>query len=104
MLRDRHLANDLNTRTVDRFSVVLAFLPLITLPSAWLWPPALGVSALALLLLGALNAPLFWFFRRKKGLLFALGTIPLYWVYLLVCGIGFSIGLFRHATRIASAP
>lgn len=96
MLREGQMVNDLNVKTRDRISVILAFIPLVTLPAAWLWPPLLGFAAAALLLLGALNAELFRFFLRQRGVLFALGALAMYWVYLLICGLGFAIGLLRH--------
>ncbi len=96
MLRQGRMVNDLNVKTRDRFSVLLAFLPLITLPLAWRWPILLAVGAGAIILLVALNAGLFRFFLRRRGALFALGAVPMYWVYLLICGLGFALGLIGH--------
>jgi len=96
MLGEKKLVNDLNVRTRDRVSVALAFAPLVTLPAAALWPPLLGVGGLAMVLVVTLNAPLFRFFSRERGILFALGVVPLYWVFLLVCGLGFALGVTRH--------
>jgi glycosyltransferase involved in cell wall biosynthesis len=97
MLREGEMVNDLNVKTRDRVSVVLAFLPLIAFPAAWLWPPLVAVGGAALILLVGLNAGLFRFFWRRRGGVFAAGTVPLYWAYLLVCGLGFALGLGRHA-------
>lgn len=96
MLRDGRMVNDLNVKTRDRISVLLAFLPLVTLAAAWRWPPLVAIAAAAMVLLLALNADLFRFFLRRRGALFALGAIPLYWVYLLICGLGFALGRLRH--------
>jgi hypothetical protein len=96
MLRERQLVNDLNVKTRDRISVALAFVTLVALLGAWQWPELLGVGAAAVILLVALNASLFRFFVRRRGALFAVGAIPLYLVYLLVCGLGFALGLLRH--------
>jgi GT2 family glycosyltransferase len=96
MLREGEAVNDLNVRTRDRVAVAAAFVPLVALPAAAVWPGSLLVAAGALLLVVALNAPLFRFFKRKRGLLFALGTVPLYWVFLLVSGFGFALGLLRR--------
>ena len=96
MLGEGQMVNDLNVKTRDRVSVVTAFVLLVTLPAAWIWPPWLAVGALATLLIVALNADLFRFYRRERGVLFAVGVLPLYWMYLLTCGLGFGLGLLRH--------
>jgi glycosyltransferase involved in cell wall biosynthesis len=96
MLRDGRLINDLNVKVRDRVSVVAAFIPLVTVPLAGWWPPLLAVAAASIILIVALNAALFGFFRRQRGAMFALRAIPLYWGYLVICGIGFALGLFRH--------
>jgi GT2 family glycosyltransferase len=96
MLRERQLVNDLNVKTRDRISVLVALVLLLTLPAAWRWPPMLFVSVAAMVLLVSLNAVLFRFFQRQRGPLFAAGAVPLYWMYLLICGLGFALGLLRH--------
>jgi hypothetical protein len=96
MLRERRMVNDLNVRTRDRISVVLAFIILTALSAAWLWPALLAAAAVALVLLVTVNAELFLFYLRRRNGLFAIGAIPLYWVFLLICGLGFAIGTIRH--------
>lgn len=99
MLAEGELVNDLNVKTRDRISVVLAFVALLALPAALLWLPALAVAAGALALVVAVNGSLFRFFRRRHGAFFMVRTIPFYWIYLLICGTGFSLGLLRHLLR-----
>ena len=96
MLREGQMVNDLNVKTRDRISVMLAFAALVTPLAAWIWPPWLAVGALAMLLIVALNADLFRFYHRERGIVFAAGVLPLYWMYLLTCGLGFGLGLLRH--------
>jgi GT2 family glycosyltransferase len=96
MLREGKMVNDLNVKNRDRISVLMAFVPLVIVPVAWQWPFLLAVGAMALLLAVALNAGLFRFFRSRRGILFALSAAPFYWVYLLICGLGFGLGLIRH--------
>ncbi len=96
MLREGQMVNDLNVKTRDRISVVMAFVVLVTLLSAWIWPPLLAAGALAMILMVALNAGLFRFYQRERGVLFAAGVIPFYWLYLLTGGLGFALGLVRH--------
>lgn len=98
MLAEGRMINDLNVKTRDRLSVVLAFLTLAALPAA-LWSPwSLAPAIAALVLVVLLNGRIFLFFGRRRGWLFALGTIPLYWIYLIVCGLGYGIGWLRHLT------
>jgi GT2 family glycosyltransferase len=102
MLREGRIVNDLNVTTRNRFSVFLAFLALLVLPASLMWPPLLALAAAALILIGVLNADFFRFLLDRRGPLFTLGTIPLYWAYLVVCGLGFTLGLFRHLlSRVA---
>jgi glycosyltransferase involved in cell wall biosynthesis len=96
MLRERQVVNDLNVKTGDRLSVALAFVPFVALPGAGVWPPLLAAGGVALLGIVALNRGLFRFFRQRRGLGFAVGAIPLYWIFLLVCGVGVVLGLLRH--------
>ena len=96
MLREGQMLNDLNVKTRDRISVVMAFVVLVTLLAAWIWPPLLAAGALAMILMVALNAGLFRFYQRERGVLFAAGVIPLYGLYLLTSGLGFAIGFLRH--------
>lgn len=96
MLRDGRITNDLNVKTGDRVSVALAFVTLAAAAAAWRWPALLAVAAAATVLALVLNARLFGFFRRRRGALFALRAMPVYWAYLLICGLGFGLGVVRH--------
>ena len=99
ILRDRHCINDLNTGMSGRASVILAFLLLSSVVFSFWQPLALaltGVMALALLIL---NAPLYLFFFRKRGVRFVLRVIPWHWLYFFYSGAGFAIGLVRHLFR-----
>jgi cellulose synthase/poly-beta-1,6-N-acetylglucosamine synthase-like glycosyltransferase len=99
MLGEGQLVNDLNVKTRDRVSVVVACVALLALLGAWRWPMLLGAAAGAMVLIVALNALLFRFFLSRRGALFAAGAVPLYWIYLLICGLGFALGLGRHLAR-----
>jgi hypothetical protein len=61
-----------------------------------MWPPLLGVTGAALALIVALNAGFFRFLLKRRGLLFAAAAIPMYWLYLVECGLGFALGVARH--------
>jgi hypothetical protein len=55
-----------------------------------------GLAALGLL---GLNAPLYRFFWRKRGGLFALGTVPWHWLYYLYGSAGFAYVLLTERRR-----
>jgi glycosyltransferase involved in cell wall biosynthesis len=96
ILRERNCINDLNTGLSGRASVALTFVLLGALLLALRYPPmlaAVGATALSLLIL---NAPLYGFFLRKRGLIFVLHVIPWHWFYFFYSGVGFLIGLVRH--------
>jgi GT2 family glycosyltransferase len=99
MLREKRVANDLNVRTRDRASVFLAFAPTLTLLAGWRWPLLLGTTAVAGILIVALNAPFFSLLKRRRGLPFTAAALPVHWVFLLVCGAGLALGLLRHLVR-----
>jgi glycosyltransferase involved in cell wall biosynthesis len=96
ILRDRRFINDLNLRLSNRLSVVLTYGLLGTLLGAWRWPSSLALSGVLMLSLLALNAPLYRFFWHKRGLSFALRTIPWHWFYYLYSGLAFAIGVVRY--------
>jgi hypothetical protein len=91
ILRDRKMANDLNLRTSSRVCVALSWV----LPAALLltWWYVAGVAAVVLL---ALNADLYRFFLRKRGLWFTLGVIPWHWLYYFYSGLAFAVGVWRY--------
>ena len=96
ILRDRVFLNDLNLKTTSRISVALTGIAVPALAGA-AWVPGLLVAALAAVLgAAALNAPLYRFFVRKRGVMFALKTMPLHGLYHLCCGAGFAAGLVLH--------
>lgn len=79
-LGDRRPPADLNLRWSARLSV-----PALALMAAGLWPArrrkwARWLSAWGGLTLLALNAPLYLFFFRQKGLVFTLGAIAWHWL------------------------
>ena len=98
MLAEGELVNDLNVKTGDRVAVAAAFVALGALATAWVWPPLLGVGGVATCVWIALNRAFLDFLRRRRGIVFAVGALPLYWLYLLICGGGFGIGFAAHLT------
>lgn len=96
ILRDRRFVNDLNLRRSGRACVVLACLAVCFLIAALRIPALLWAAVACLLALLALNARLLAFFGRKRGLLFALATVPWICLFQLYSGLGFALGLGRH--------
>jgi glycosyltransferase involved in cell wall biosynthesis len=105
ILRDHRFINDLNLRHSSRLSVILIYALLAALAGAWCWPGFLPFAAATGVLLLVLNAPLYRFFLHKRGLWFALRTIPWHWFYYFYSGLAFAIGLARHVSgRSSSTP
>jgi GT2 family glycosyltransferase len=102
ILRDRRFTNDLNIRHSERLCVVLTFGLVGALVGAIWWVPLLAVAALIMVALVVINAPLYRFFLKKRGLRFALQSVPWHWLYYLYSGLAFAIGLARHVFRVSS--
>lgn len=100
ILRSGSFVNDLNVTVTSRWCVVLVYALLASLLVAWRWPGLLWLALLSAVALLALNAPLYRFFARQRGLRFALAAIPWHWLYYLYSGLAFAIGLARHILRL----
>jgi hypothetical protein len=99
ILRDRMFINDLNIGHSERLCVVLTYGLVGALIGAIWWAPLLAVGVLIMVALLVNNAPLYRFFLRKRGLRFALQSVPWHWLYYLYSGLAFAIGLARHVFR-----
>jgi len=67
---------------------------LAPLAAGWLWVTAAAAAALLVL-----NRRLYGFFLRRRGALFALGAIPLHWLYHLYCAAAAAIAAAGHLGR-----
>jgi glycosyltransferase involved in cell wall biosynthesis len=98
MRRNRDMPADLNVTGAQRLCVGLIVIVIVfglglgldwlagsPLPRLLARSAALGAIAAATLLV-YLNRDFYRFFVRKRGWRFALGTIPLHWLYYLYCG------------------
>ena len=99
ILRERQLPNDLNVRASGRASVMLSWLLAGAFAVAPVKPVFLAGAGLSGLALLVINSPLYLFFARKRGLLFAAATIPWHWLYFFYSGLALVIGLFQHLLR-----
>jgi glycosyltransferase involved in cell wall biosynthesis len=94
--RDRKLNNDLNLQVSSRVSIVLTYAMLLSFLGTWWSLGCLVLASLLALPLVIINAPLYRFFWRKHGMVFAIKTIPWHWLYYFYSGLGFAIGTARH--------
>jgi len=88
ILSQGRMLNDLNLRHASRWSVGLSLVLAASVAAApWLplWPLAGGCA----LGLGALNADLYAFFRRKRGLWFAALVVPWHWLHYFLSAVAF---------------
>jgi len=88
MLRERNIPNDLNVQSSQRVSVVLVYLALL---APFYWP----ASAISLLITIALNHRFYRFLARKRGLWFAIRSVPLHLAYFLYSGAAFVVGCVK---------
>ncbi|MEW6737526.1 MAG: glycosyltransferase family A protein, partial [Acidobacteriota bacterium] len=96
ILTEGGLINDLNINRSTRISIMLTYLLLFALSvSVWQLPLAIMISSSSMLLLLFLNWQLYFFFLRKRGILFSFTVLPWHWLYFLYCGLAFIIGIVR---------
>lgn len=87
MWRSKALASTLNVTAPQRLSVLLVYVALLaTIASLWAIA-ALPAAALSAAAVTAINADFYRFFARRKGLWFAIRTVPLHWLYFVYCGL-----------------
>ncbi|MFQ5912206.1 MAG: glycosyltransferase [Nitrospinota bacterium] len=104
ILRDRRFIYDLNLRLSSCISVALTWGTLAALAGTWWWLGFLPVAGLLTLSLLALNISLYRFFQRKRGLWFAIRTIPWHWLYYFYSGLAFAIGVARYLSHGGRRP
>jgi hypothetical protein len=102
ILQERRLPNDLNLQFASRVSVGLTYGLVAAGVSGWWWPGAFVVAGIIVVLLLLLNAPVYRFFWRKRGLWFAVRTVPWHWLYYFYSGLAFAIGVVSAVFRSQS--
>jgi GT2 family glycosyltransferase len=111
LLKEGRFDNDLNLKITNRVSVILVYLLLVNLAGTvflpWLLLAVVGMVGGLLVL----NWDVYRFFKAKRGLFFALKTIPWHWFYYLYSGLAFAVGYVgfklnktREAVRHALIP
>jgi len=106
LMRERVFAMDLNLQTANRVSVIGIYLLWAALIAIGFWPPVAGVALLLAVALLVINLPLYAFFRRERGVLFALAAIPWHWLYYTYNGVCCVVGLilFLRARSAEATP
>jgi len=99
IMKTGHVIDDLNLKVSSRISVMCIYLLVLTFLgsfySPWLLVPACPLVILVL----TLNWKLYRFFKDKRGIGFALKSIPWHWLYFLYCGLAFFIGYSKHQMK-----
>jgi glycosyltransferase involved in cell wall biosynthesis len=100
----RGLPNDLNLKTAERVSALLACAVVALALGALVGGPLpraawLGALAATLVVFVAWNHEFYGFFARARGLVFAARVIPLHVLYYLYSIAAFAIGVARHLAR-----
>lgn len=106
LMRENVFAMDLNLQISNRVSVIGIFLLWAALIAVWFWPPLVAIVLLLAAALLVTNLPLYGFFRRERGILFALAAIPWHWLYYTYNGICCVVGLWlflRDRSRMAAS-
>jgi GT2 family glycosyltransferase len=96
ILRRGAMPNDLNLKVADRASAVLAWAGAALLTGGVMRPFLLAYAFIAFVLLWLLNAPLYRFFCRKRGVAFMFGSIGWHWLYYLYSSAAFAWTFVSH--------
>ncbi len=81
--------DDLNVQTSQRVSVVLTGLAGLLLLTSLFRPWLLMLAVACLTIIILLNLKLYAFFRRARGIFFALACLPLHLLYFTCCGLSY---------------
>ena len=97
MLRAGGLADTLNVKHTQRFSVALVYLLALSLVAAVWWQWAWISVVLLALMVAVLNYDFYRFFMARKGVWFTLRVVPLHWLYFGYCGFCVVWGMLLYA-------
>lgn len=106
MLERRSVPDDLNVRTSQRLSTVLAWLMMGLLAGSVVlrdWRLSAGIPLLGALIV-ALNADFYRFLAERRGWRFAAAAIPLHFLYHFYNGVSLALALLRHLLHGRRSP
>ncbi len=93
MKRSKIQESDLNVQPGQKLCVAASGVLTLSLPAAPFFPWLLAMVPLALSAIVALNSDFYRFLVRKRGWTFALGVVPLHYIYYCCCGLSVVIAL-----------
>jgi len=99
ILKEGKIVDDLNLKFSSRISVMAVFMLALTLIATKFVPWLLILSAFLMVLLFVFNWDLYRFFKDKRGLGFAVKTIPWHWFYFFYSGLAFGIGYIKYQIK-----
>ncbi len=99
----RNMTNDLNTSMINRIGVLLASATLAFAAMAVFIPAFAALMILSLIGNVLANMPVLREFRKERGLLFALGVVPLHFLHQLCAATGFALAVKRYIFDAALA-
>jgi glycosyltransferase involved in cell wall biosynthesis len=95
ILTNDEMINDMNLKTNDRLSSVLVALSLVILPIIVWKPVFISVLSIFLLTFLFLNRNIFYFFMKKRGIIFAIMAFPWQFLYFFYSGVTFVLCWIR---------
>jgi glycosyltransferase involved in cell wall biosynthesis len=99
ILNEGRFIDDLNLKISSRISVVSVFVLALTFIGLMFAPRLWIAMVFLMVLLFGLNWDLYRFFKNKRGLSFAIKTIPWHWFYFFYSGLAFSFGFAKYQVR-----
>ncbi len=99
ILNEGRFIDDLNLKRSSRISVMSVFLLILTFIGSMFVQKYLGLAVFFVMLLLVLNQDVYRFFKNKRGLSFAIKTIPWHWFYFFYSGLAFSIGFAKYKIK-----
>ena len=99
ILNEGRFIDDLNLKFSSRISVMAVFMLVLTFIGSIFAPLLLVSTVFLMVLLFGLNWDLYRFFKNKRGLNFAVKTIPWHWFYFFYSGLAFSVGFAKYQIK-----
>lgn len=96
MMRAGKSVDTLNLKPTQRFSVVLVYLIILSIPLSVWWPILWVVAITATAAVTILNLDLYKYFAYRRGLWFMLRVLPMHWLYFVYCGFSAIAGTLLH--------
>ena len=103
MLRSGNVENDLNLDRSQKWSVAAVGLGILGLVASTFFPAAILVSMIGLAIQVFLNRRFYRFLAARRGIAFAVGSIPLHTLYFCCCGasVALALAIWRFPGREA---